>query len=68
MSKRLRISIYLLIILFPVVSYFLGVINESNGLIWLALDTGYYYPVYIISSSLFEKLEMGFLVPIVIQV
>ncbi|MFT7222631.1 MAG: hypothetical protein ACI82Z_000154 [Cellvibrionaceae bacterium] len=63
MVRRLRIYIYLLIILFPVATYLLAIVNESNGLIWLALDTGYYYPIYIIVAPLFERLEMGLLMP-----
>lgn len=52
-----------MIILFPVATYLLGTVSESNDLIWLALDTGYYYPVYVIATPLFEKLEMGLLIP-----
>ena len=63
MAMRLRTYISLLIVLFPVATYLLGIVNESNGLIWLALDTGYYYPVYVIAAPLFEKLEMGLLIP-----
>ena len=63
MAGRSRISIYLLITLFPIATYILGIINESNGLIWLALDTSYYYPVYVFADSLFERLEMGLLIP-----
>lgn len=63
MVMGIRIYVYLLILLFPVTTYALGIMNESNGLIWLALDTVYYYPVYVIAGPLFEKLEMGLLAP-----
>ena len=63
MVRRLRLYIYLSITLFPVITYVLGVVNESNGLVWLALDTAYYYPVYLIVAPLFEKIEMGLLIP-----
>jgi hypothetical protein len=63
MVGKLRISVYILVIFFPVATYILGMVNQSNGLVWLALDTGYYYPVYLIAASLFEKLEMGLLMP-----
>lgn len=60
MFKESRVYIYLLLILFPVATYVLGIVNESNGLIWLALAPSYYYPVYVIAAPLFEKIEMGF--------
>ncbi|MCG2837273.1 hypothetical protein L6J37_10555 [Photobacterium sp. WH77] len=63
MARKLRIYLSLLILIFPVATYLLGIVNASNGLVWLALDTGYYYPVYVITPSLFKKLEMGLLVP-----
>ncbi|WP_120513007.1 hypothetical protein [Photobacterium salinisoli] len=63
MAIKLRVYICLLILIFPVATYLLGIVNASNGLVWLALDTGYYYPVYVITPSLFKKLEMGLLVP-----
>jgi hypothetical protein len=63
MFNESRLYIYLLIILFPAVTYMLGILNVSNGLIWLALDTGYYYPIYVIAAPLFEKIEMGLLLP-----
>ncbi|MDO6583871.1 hypothetical protein Q4491_21345 [Photobacterium sp. 2_MG-2023] len=63
MVRKLRIYLSLLILIFPVATYLLGIVNASNGLVWLALDTGYYYPVYVITPSLFKKLEMGLLVP-----
>ncbi|WP_027251576.1 hypothetical protein [Photobacterium halotolerans] len=63
MARKLRIYLSLLILIFPVATYLLGIVNASNGLLWLALDTGYYYPVYVIAPSLFKKLEIGLLVP-----
>jgi hypothetical protein len=63
MVRGLRLYIYLVIVLFPVATYLLGVLNESNGIIWLGLETSYYYPVYLIAAPLFKKIEMGLLVP-----
>jgi hypothetical protein len=63
MARKLRVYLYILMVLFPVATYLLGVLNESNSLIWLALDTVYYYPVYVIAASIFKKLEMGLLIP-----
>lgn len=62
MARELRVYVYLLIVLFPVATYFLGELNESKGLIWLTLDTVYYYPAYVIAAPMFKKLEMGLLV------
>jgi len=55
--------IFLFVQLFPIVPYILSIVNESNGLIWIALDTVYYYPVFLLASPLFEKVEMGLLIP-----
>lgn len=63
MFRSRRVYIYFFLVVFPVVTFLLGKINESAGLIWLALDTVYYYPVYLISAPLFHRLEMGLLVP-----
>jgi hypothetical protein len=63
MVSKLRVYLYLLIVLFPVATNFLGVLNKSNGLIWLVLETGYYYPTYVVAAPMFKTLEMGLLVP-----
>jgi ABC-type Na+ efflux pump permease subunit len=55
--------IYIFVLLFPVWPYLLNVVDESNGLIWIALDTAYYYPVFLLASSLFTEVEMGLLIP-----
>jgi len=55
--------ILLFVQLFPIVPYILSIVNESNGLIWIALDTVYYYPVFLLASPLFEEVEMGLLIP-----
>jgi len=55
--------IFLLVMLFPLGPYILSMVNESNGLIWIALDTVYYYPVFLLASPLFKELEMGLVVP-----
>ena len=55
--------IYLTVLFFPVIPYIMTVINESNALIWIALDTVYYYPVFIIANSLFKKIEIGLIIP-----
>jgi hypothetical protein len=64
-ASRLRVYLYLLIVLFPVATFFLGVLNKSNGLIWLVLETGFYYPTYVMAAPMFETLEMGLLAPTV---
>lgn len=55
--------IYIFALFFPVLIYVLNVVNESNGLIWMALDTAYYYPIFLLASPLFKEVEMGLLIP-----
>lgn len=54
---------YIFILLFPVWPYVLNIVNESNALVWIALDTAYYYPVFLLASHLFKEVEMGLLIP-----
>lgn len=55
--------IIILVLSFPLGPYMLSLLNESNGLIWLALDTVYYYPVFLLAKPLFSEVEMGLLIP-----
>jgi hypothetical protein len=55
--------IFLFVLFFPLGPYILSLLNESNGLIWLAIDTVYYYPVFLLASPLFSEVEMGLLIP-----
>ena len=59
----MRKYIFIIVVLFPLGPYILSIVNESNGLIWIALDTIYYYPVFMFVSSLFKEVEMGLLIP-----
>ena len=59
----MRKYIFLFVLLFPLGPYILSIVNESNGLIWIALDTVYYYPVFLLVSPLFKEVETGLLIP-----
>jgi len=63
MNRKARKYVFLLVLLFPFVPAVLSIVNESNNLLWIALDTLYYYPVYILFEPLFKKLEMGLILP-----
>ena len=51
------------ILVFPMITLFLNVISESNALLWLFLDTIYYYPAFILADSLFSTVGDGLIVP-----
>ena len=60
---RMKKYILLIVLFFPLIPYTMSILNESNALIWIALDTVYYYPVAIVANPLFKKIEMGLIIP-----
>lgn len=43
----------------------MAIFDDSHGLIWLFIETIYYYPIYSISSSLFNEYESGLVSPVI---
>jgi len=56
-------KIYIAILLLPLLILVLNEINEVNALIWLGIDTVYYYPIYLLFGDMFKVIEMGLLIP-----
>lgn len=63
MRFKARLIILAVILLFPAVVASLNLLFSSYALIWTALETLYYYPIYLVAGELFGKIEMGLIAP-----
>ena len=60
MIKKKIVSVIIVVILFPLLPYFMTSLNEDHGLIWLFIEIVYYFPVSaLFGEPLFIKTEIG---------